>query len=124
MVDAAAPRVLVVEDDYLVATELATILRESGAQVLGPVASAAECLRIARQQVPDCVLLDINLRGELAFSLADELRARGIETIFTTGYDSSVLPERLQTSVCLRKPLDLPSLITHIRAHARRAPQA
>lgn len=113
-------RVLIVEDDYFLASELSAILLEVGASVLGPVSQAEHALRLATEQEPDCVLLDINLRGELAFALAEHMRDAGVAVIFTTGYDRSVLPETLQDTVCLRKPLDLVVLVDRIRACRRR----
>lgn len=108
-------RVLIVEDDYFLAAELAALLQEFGASVLGPVGQAADALRLVSEGEPDCVLLDINLRGELAFGLAEYMQASGITVILTTGYDRWVLPETLQETICLRKPVDLDVLIERIR---------
>lgn len=113
-------RVLIVEDDYFLASELAAFLQDVGASVLGPVSQSEHALRLATEQEPDCVLLDINLRGELAFALAQHMKDVGVSVIFTTGYDASILPATLQDTVCLRKPVDLGVLIERIRACPRR----
>lgn len=113
-------RILIVEDDYFVATELATSLREDGAIVLGPVSSTDEASLLVEGEYPACVLLDINLRGRHSFDLAEQLRARGIFTIFTTGYDDEMIPPDLREFLSVRKPLDIPALIACIRNRLHR----
>src|SRR3982751_1003764 len=65
--------VLVVEDEYLIASDFATTLLAHGANVLGPVPDVARGMDVLTRHNPDCVLLDINLKGESAFHFADEL---------------------------------------------------
>lgn len=103
--------VLIVEDDYFIAQDVATQLRREGATVLGPVADVTRARALAAGTTPGCALLDINLKGELVFELAQELVDRGVPSIFTTGYDASILPPTLRSSSCLRKPVSAPSLI-------------
>ena len=62
------------------------------ARVLGPVPDMARARSILAAERPDCALLDVNLKGQFVFELAEELRARGVPAIFATGYDVSVLP--------------------------------
>jgi DNA-binding response OmpR family regulator len=114
-------RLLVVEDEYLVAAELAAALRQSGAFVLGPVPGMNAARTLALELVPDCVLLDVNLRGERAFELADELRELGIFTVLTTGHDREYVVRRARGTACFQKPLDIPELVDCIRAHAPRS---
>jgi DNA-binding response OmpR family regulator len=111
----AGYRLLVVEDDYFVAQDLCTTLREHGAVVLGPAPNIASARSLAGALRPDCVLLDINLDGEHAFELARELRGRGMRIVFTTGYDSSFVPPGLRNTVCLQKPIDAAALLRSIR---------
>jgi DNA-binding response OmpR family regulator len=108
-------RLLVVEDDYFVAQDLCATLREYGATVLGPAPSVSSARSLASALQPDCVLLDINLDGELALDLAQELQARGMRTLFTTGYDASFVPNHLRQTVCLQKPVDANALLRCIR---------
>jgi two-component SAPR family response regulator len=110
--------VLVVEDDYFVANELAAILREHGANVLGPVPDVAKGRAILSNSEPDCALLDVNLKGQLVFELAEELIDRGVPSVFTTGYDSSFLPPRLRKAPCLQKPIDGRDLVRTIQNEA------
>jgi DNA-binding response OmpR family regulator len=116
----AGYRVLVVEDDYFVAEELAAALRKNGAAVLGPASNLQAGRSLARELEPDCVLLDVNLRGECAFDLADELRERGIFTVIATGYDSDYVPPRLNETAYLRKPLEITAILRLITTHVPR----
>ena len=108
-------RVLVVEDDYLVAQEVSETLRERGARVIGPVPDLARARALAAAHTIDCALLDVNLKGQLVFDLAYELLDRGVRLIFTTGYDASFLPADLQDEVCLLKPVDSEDLVRKLR---------
>ncbi|MCD2323348.1 response regulator [Sphingomonas sp. IC-56] len=99
-------RILVVEDEYLLADDLRDALTEAGAQVLGPVPSVddAQAL-IAREAEIDAAVLDINLRGEMVFPVADVLAKRGVPFAFATGYDEWALPERFAGAPRVEKPL-------------------
>jgi len=102
--------VLVVEDDYFIALELCNALRAAGADVIGPARDVETALAAIRDERIDCGVLDINLRGHLAFEIAMELRTRGIPAIFATGYDASMIPDELADAVRLEKPVDLAAL--------------
>jgi len=108
----AGTRVLIVEDEYFLADEARSILSDVGAEVLGPVATvAAARTMIETDPAIDGVLLDVNLRGEMAFEVADTLQARGIPFAFVTGYDRAMLPERFSTATSLEKPVRPEQLI-------------
>lgn len=102
--------VLIVEDDYFIAIEMCSALRAAGANVIGPARDLQTGLAAIRDERIDCGVLDINLRGQPAFELAIELRARGIPAIFATGYDASMIPAELADAVRLEKPVDLAAL--------------
>jgi DNA-binding response OmpR family regulator len=102
--------VLVVEDDYFIALELCSALRAAGADVIGPARDVKTALAAIRDGRIDCGVLDINLRGHMAFEIATELRARGIPAIFATGYDAFMIPDELADAVRLEKPIDLAAL--------------
>jgi DNA-binding response OmpR family regulator len=116
-------RVLVVEDDYFVAIDLCATLRACGAMVLGPAPNVAVGRNLAREQAPDCALLDVNLHGELVFQLAEELQARGVHTIFTTGYDPEFIPPPLRSTPYIQKPVEAHTLVRSIRADRPRSAQ-
>lgn len=87
-------RILVVEDDYLVAMDLQEFLEDSGAQVIGPAPTLKRALELVEAEGDrlDAAVLDINLRGERSYPVADRLTARGISFVFTTGYRDVAKP--------------------------------
>lgn len=102
----AGARILVVEDEYYVADDLRVLLGKAGMEVLGPVPTVGQARDlIGEDDRVDAVLLDINLRGDMAYDLADELRAGRVPFAFVTGYDRSVLPDRFADSPAMSKPL-------------------
>jgi DNA-binding NarL/FixJ family response regulator len=102
----AGLRILVIEDDFLIASDLAEMLTDQGAEIIGPVGRVAQAVRLARTTDRiDGALLDINLRGETSFPVADVLHERGIRFVFTTGYDKASIPERYSDVGCCEKPL-------------------
>ena len=82
-------RILVVEDEYLIAMHLAVILKKLGLGVVGPFGSLENGLAAAKDQHIDMAVLDVNLAGEMSYPIADALQARQVPFIFATGYDQS-----------------------------------
>lgn len=108
-------RILVVEDDYLLADDLSDALVAAGATVLGPVPSIEEAATmIDTDSRIDAAILDINLRGDMVFPVADALAGRGIPFAFATGYDQSVLPERYAARPRVEKPFRVRSIAATI----------
>lgn len=100
-------RVLLVEDDWLVASLVAEAFDSCGVTVIGPATTRDDALQLVREQGGfDLVLLDINLRGELSFPVADELSRRGVPFVFTTGYDADAIPPRHAAVPLYRKPFN------------------
>ena len=98
-------RVLVVEDEYLLADDLRSALEDAGAEVVGPVPDVAGALTMLEAGEPiDAALLDINLNGEPAFPVADAFVDRAIPFAFTTGYDEGAVPARFASVARLEKP--------------------
>ena len=103
----AGRRILIVEDDFFIADDFAATFEGAGAQVVGPAATLSEAFDlIERTERLDGALLDINLQGELAYTLADALRARGVPIVFATGYDRGAIPERYADIPLCEKPVD------------------
>lgn len=101
-------RVLIVEDEYLLADELELELADAGAIVLGPVGTIEDALAlIGAEPDMDGAILDANLRGEMVFPAADLLLERGTPFVFTTGYDASVFPSRFAHIVRCEKPINM-----------------
>ena len=100
-------RLLVVEDDYLLADDLARSLEALGVEVVGPVGSIDDALAlIAGDGALDGALLDINLRGERVFAVADALAARRVPFVFTSGYDRVAIPACYAEIPLCTKPTD------------------
>jgi len=98
-------RILIAEDNVFAALELEQTLRDFGCEPVGPVASVAEALRLVRETPLDGALLDVDLRGERCFPIAEELRRRDIPVVFATGYDEQdLIPQTLTAAPRLRKP--------------------
>jgi CheY-like chemotaxis protein len=101
-------RFLVVEDEYIIARELADALEQLGAEVVGPVGSVQAALDLVTKQGEhlDGAVLDINLRGDRAYPVADALMARGVAFVLATGYDASAIPPAYAGAPRCEKPVD------------------
>lgn len=107
---AASRRVLIVEDEYFVAMEVVKALERKGIATVGPARSVQEALRIVEGDRIDAAILDINLRNQPVFPLAEELEARNVPFVFATGYGEQMIPQRFRHIPRFEKPLDLESL--------------
>lgn len=97
----AGRRVLVVEDEVLIAITLEDMLDAAGYTVVGPFGRVAEALRVAQAETIDAALLDVNVAGEKVFPVAFALEKRGVPFLLLTGYGQSALPrERTDWAVC------------------------
>jgi CheY-like chemotaxis protein len=102
----AGRRVLVVEDEAMIALMQASILEAAGCTVVGPVRRVSSALRVIAEQRIDLALLDINLGHEKVYPVADMLARQGVPFVFLTGYDSEELPPPHRTRRSLLKPCD------------------
>ncbi|MFN3549552.1 MAG: response regulator [Mesorhizobium sp.] len=96
-------RILIAEDEYLLADELARFFESVGATVLGPAADVAAARRHLDET--DAAVLDINLKGGTVFPIADELFLRGVPFVFFSGMDASSVPDRFRFVGSLPKPV-------------------
>lgn len=105
-------KILVVEDDFIVAFDMRMMLEEQGAQVLGPAATLLQARAIVEGDSPQLAVLDVNLNGEFVFPLAEELSARGVPFLFATAYadDERLFPATTRDIPRLAKPV-LPSVL-------------
>ncbi|HUF56902.1 MAG TPA: response regulator [Thermohalobaculum sp.] len=100
-------RILVVEDEYYIADDLRRAALRLGAEVVGPAPTRERALElIVGPQRIDLAVVDINLRGEIVFEVADALEAQGVPFVFATGYNHGAIPERFGHVPCWSKPLD------------------
>jgi PAS domain S-box-containing protein len=109
--DLTGRRVLVVEDDYYLATDAARALRGAGADVMGPCGTEEDARAELEEQRPDAAVVDINLGPGSSFKLAQALKDRGIPFVFATGYDAGVIPEEFEGVDRLEKPLQLRRIV-------------
>jgi len=108
-------RVLVVEDEGLVAMMLEDLLDDLGCELAGSVASVGAALAwIEAGGEADAALLDVNLGGEPVFPVAEALRARGVPFAFTTGYGENHDP-RFGDAILLGKPIRLDRLVATLK---------
>jgi CheY-like chemotaxis protein len=99
------PRVLLVEDEALVAMMIQETLTEFGFQVIGPASTASEALAAARERDFDAAVLDINLGDGLVYTVAEILAVRGVPFVFVTGYDADSVDSRFSDIPILQKPI-------------------
>ncbi|HEY1981284.1 MAG TPA: HWE histidine kinase domain-containing protein, partial [Xanthobacteraceae bacterium] len=100
------PRVLLVEDEALVAMMIQDTLAEFGFQVFGPVSTASGALAAARESHFDAAVLDINLGDGLVYTVAEILEKRGVPFVFVTGYDADSIDSRFSGVPVLQKPIE------------------
>jgi DNA-binding LytR/AlgR family response regulator len=106
-------RLLVVEDEYLIAADLTASLESLGVEVIGPAASVEEALSFIENNYGrlDGAVLDINLRNERVYPVADALTALGVPFVFTTGYDAAAVPAAYARAPRCEKPIDETQLV-------------
>jgi PAS domain S-box-containing protein len=109
-------RVLLVEDETLVAMMMREMLIDLGYAVVGPMNDKDSALEAAKESSIDCAILDLNLDGFASYPIADELAARAVPFLFLTGYDKEAVDRRYASIPLLQKPVDEQSLRQAISA--------
>ena len=99
-------RILVVEDEYLIAMEVEDMLRDLGAEVVGPFGRLEPALAAVHREELHGAVLDVKLDGDTTDQLAAALVSKGIPVLLTTGFESEQLPPTLQELPRLGKPFD------------------
>jgi len=122
LADLTGVRILVVEDSWQIGIALKSLLTAMGADVAGPVATAADAQRLISEQLPDVAIVDFSLRdGEMAHSLIDRLNDRGVRVIVMSGY--AVLPLAPEKAVAiLQKPIIEAQLLAALRPVSVKTP--
>jgi light-regulated signal transduction histidine kinase (bacteriophytochrome) len=109
-------RALVLEDSFLIAAELDSLLRSIGFENVDVVANNADALSCINRSSYSLAVLDLNLKGEMSVPVANELQSDGTPFLFVTGYGSAEsLPKNLQSSKVLIKPLLKAELVKHVQ---------
>jgi CheY-like chemotaxis protein len=101
-------RILIVEDEYSVADDLARFFTKMGATILGPAPDLERALQYT--ECADAAILDINLHGVAVFPVADRLMEREIPFVFFSGYEEDIVPSRLRHVCNFTKPAPRHSL--------------
>ena len=109
-------RILVVEDEYMIADDLVALLRDAHAEVIGPAASLPQAIRLAADtEVIDAAVLDIDLGGVTVFPLVDVLAGRGIPMMFLTGYSENNIPDEYRDIVRCDKPVGAAHVVAALK---------
>lgn len=103
-------RVLIVEDEAIIAIDIADQLEGAGFEIVGPAASVAKALALLEEEGCDIAVLDFNLRDETAEKVARELRARGTPFLFLSGVSRDGLPQWCNGAILLPKPVRISAL--------------
>ena len=106
----AGNRIMIVEDEALVAMILGDSLVELGFSVVGPFSRATDAMAAVRDEEVDAAILDINLGGELVYPVAHLLADRRVPFMFITGYGMESIDPRFADVPVLQKPIERPML--------------
>lgn len=116
-------RILIVEDQHLIAQRVEEILRAAGCSVVGPVPTIAHATSLVEEKALDAAVLDINLDGEMIWPVAEALKANGTPFLFLTGYAETIeVPPALKKTPRIGKPVEPAQLMSalsnmlHVRA--------
>lgn len=112
-IERSGRRVLIVEDDYLIADAMGASLELENWCVIGPFPSVATARKaLVGQEAPDVAVLDVNLGNEYVFPLLDQLLRDGIPIVLTSGYDADAIPAVYANLPRLQKPVQCRSLVS------------
>lgn len=107
----AGRRILVIEDEYFLADDICSVLKELGADIAGPAGEVGEAMVIVSSgQRIDGAVVDVNLKNESILPVAERLRSRQIPFIFTTGYDRSAIDSRFKDIELFEKPVNVTTM--------------
>jgi len=115
-------KVLVVEDEYLVAALMEDILESAGCVVAGPIPRLAQALDAASSEACDVAVLDVNLAGERVYPVAEILAQRNVPFVFVTGYGPNALPPEYAKQPRICKPFRMAELLATISDIVKTAP--
>jgi CheY-like chemotaxis protein len=107
-------RILIVEDEWLIAQDHARELKRAGHTIVGPVAEPAAALALIEAEPIDVALLDFQLGSETSGMLATRLRVSGIPYAVVTGHARRDLPEEFASAILIHKPADPGGLIAAV----------
>lgn len=118
----AGRRVMVVEDELLIAMLIEDTLMDEGCAIVGPYTNLAAAMAAATTATVDLALLDVNLRGEKVYPVGDLLEARGIPFLLLSGYGPDAVPANRSHWKAISKPFEIGELITRLIDTIRQHP--
>jgi DNA-binding NtrC family response regulator len=104
-IDLAGAKVLVVEDEFFIASDLVSALRTAGAQPVGPAGSLEQAQALLEGEEIDAAIFDVNLHGAFTYPLISVLSNEGLPCVILSGYAPETLPETLRHLPSLEKPI-------------------
>jgi len=110
----AGRRVLIVEDETLIALMIEDALKDEGYEIVGPTGKLETALRLADEGTPDIAVLDVSIRGGKVYPVAERLLARGVPFVLASGYGDWALPENLRDQPRLTKPFTVQQLVLQV----------
>jgi DNA-binding response OmpR family regulator len=108
-------RVLVVEDQYYLASDITSWLEDAGAKVVGPAPDEKHACELLDRETVDSAVVDINLGRGPTYEVAKELTQRHVPFLFATGYDAAAIPVEFEQAARLEKPFRARQLIAAVR---------
>ena len=117
------PRILVVDDEPLIAMMIADWLKEQGHEILGPAYSVSQAFELLGSETVDAAILDVSLGEHNCYEVADALAAKAVPFVFATGYDADSVAQRFANVTTVAKPFDFEAVRTAV-ANLLRDPSA
>jgi CheY-like chemotaxis protein len=119
----AGRRVLVAEDEFLLAIRMVGAFAKLGVETIGPVGTIKRALDLVEHSGHlDGAVLDVKLRDGVVYPVAEALRARGVPFVFTTGYSEHAIPDRYKDVARYEKPFDPAQVVRALFSDAGQAP--
>ncbi|MCK1543541.1 response regulator [Bradyrhizobium sp. 147] len=110
-------RIFIVEDEYFLADDIGKMFRALGAEIAGPAGHFEDAVKILHDgSILHGAVLDVNIRSQMIFPIARELKARNIPFVFTTGYDKITIGPEFEDVPLLEKPIDLAAMARKLAA--------
>ena len=114
-------RVLILEDEFFIADDLARALRDAGGEPIGPVGTVEQAEKMIAEERLDAAILDLNLRGDMASEFIERLAATDLTCLIVSGYGEDALPRSVSNVPRIEKPVSPSSVVQTLAAELARA---